>query len=489
MGRISVRGGATHAVGSTTVSDANLEVVCGDGVHRPYQDLGIAASADVTAAVAAEAAARDVAIAAQAATDSSTYIARGVSGILDFTGLLGPISKPPPKQTGTVITAFQSGHGWSVTGTGATSNLNDTTTFVFGSQSISGTSNGAGASTNIRKTGLTNTDMSAKSVRLMVRVDGVAHLNAMSLFMGSSAFSNYYLAPIYNPGDGKTLREGEWSWLELNFGGAGTGSSTSGNPAKTTITDWQLQWTDDSAAAVTVHLNAVEVVPDPTAYPNGVCSITFDDAYSSQYSVARPILDGYGYAASAMVIVDQVGLGGATLTLANLQEMRDLHGWEIGGHAYTAAAHSAGFPSLSASALDNELRALKCWLVANGFGQTDYIAYPGGSTNAAIELAIQKYFSLGRTIIPGPANVLPPVTTGRVRAKSPSSATTTASLTALVDGAYANKNWLILNFHDIAASASGNQYSTANFTTVVAYLASKGIPVRPVGEVLRTCVQ
>lgn len=74
MGRISVRGGATHAVGSTTVSDANLEVVCGDGVHRPYQDLGIAASADVTAAVAAEAAARDAAIAAQATTDAGTYV-------------------------------------------------------------------------------------------------------------------------------------------------------------------------------------------------------------------------------------------------------------------------------------------------------------------------------------------------------------------------------------------------------------------------------
>lgn len=62
MGRISVRGGATHAVGSTTVSDADLEVVCGDGVVRPYQDLGIAGLTDVTAAVAA-----------QAATDAAAY--------------------------------------------------------------------------------------------------------------------------------------------------------------------------------------------------------------------------------------------------------------------------------------------------------------------------------------------------------------------------------------------------------------------------------
>jgi hypothetical protein len=174
------------------------------------------------------------------------------------------------------------------------------------------------------------------------------------------------------------------------------------------------------------------------------------------------------------------------MTLAQLRAMHDLHGWEVAGHAYSAAGHNTTFTALSATDLDNELRALKTWLVANGFGQYDYLAYPLGNTNPAVEQTVRKYFSASRTIVPAPAQVLPMVVPNRLRSKSLANTTTTAQIQTLVDNAYNNKNWLILTFHNVLPTATlSTDYSVANFTTITDYLNTRGIPIRTVGEVMR----
>lgn len=409
-------------------------------------------------------------------------IPTGVTGIVDLTGLLGPVSRTPPRTPPTIVTSFQSGHGWTTLGTGVTSNLNDTTDYILGSQSASVTSNGSGAAANIRKTGVPNADLSASTVRLLIKVDGIDNLASLSLYVGDTGFTNHYVIPIYSPGDSKSIVDGEWQWLEVGFANAEVGG---GSPNRATVTAWQLRFTDDSAAAVTVHVNAVGFVPDQSAFPNGVVSITFDDTLVTQRTVAAPLLDRYGFAASAMTIADQVGADADHLSLAQLRELRELHGWEVAGHAYTATNHNAGFSSLSESALDNELRALKTWLCAYGFGSYDYLAYPRGEFSPLIERYVGKYFSAARTIAAVPMQMLPSVNPYRLRSKTVANTTDTSQLTGLVDAAYANKGWLLLTFHSVVATADkSTEYSTANFTTVVDYIASKGIPVRTVGEVL-----
>lgn len=406
----------------------------------------------------------------------------GVTGIVDLTGLLGPVSRTPPRTPPTMVTSFQSGHGWSTLGTGVTSNLNDTTDYILGSQSASVTSNGAGAAANIRKTGVPNADLSASTIRLLIKVDGIANLASLSLYVGDTAFSNYYIIPIYSPGDSKSLADGEWQWLEVGFANSEVGD---GSPNRETVTAWQLRFTDDSAAAVTVHVNAVGFVPDQSAFPSGVVSITFDDTFVSQRTIAAPVLDRYGFAASAMTIADQVGADADHLSLAQLRELRELHGWEVAGHAYTAANHNAGFSSLTEAELDNELRALKTWLCAYGFGSYDYLAYPRGEFSPTIERYVGKYFSAARTIAAVPMQMLPAVNPYRLRSKTVANDASPELLTGMIDDAYDNKAWLSFTFHSIAATADeSTEYSTADFTTVVDYLASKGIPVRTVGEVL-----
>ncbi len=59
------------------------------------------------------------------------------------------------------------------------------------------------------------------------------------------------------------------------------------------------------------------------------------------------------------------------------------------------------------------------------------------------------------------------------------------TLQAEIDKAIANKTWLILLFHKIPVTETGtNDFSVAKFGTVVDYLASSGVRVKPVGEVI-----
>jgi hypothetical protein len=64
--------------------------------------------------------------------------------------------------------------------------------------------------------------------------------------------------------------------------------------------------------------------------------------------------------------------------------------------------------------------------------------------------------------------------------------TTLARATAAVDNARANREWIVLVFHQLVASppAVSTEWSAADFATLVAHVASSGIPVKTVGQVL-----
>lgn len=65
-----------------------------------------------------------------------------------------------------------------------------------------------------------------------------------------------------------------------------------------------------------------------------------------------------------------------------------------------------------------------------------------------------------------------------------SSGVATATVTALIDRAKANKEWLVITFHDInSAPSATTDYSITNFNTIIDYLATAGIPVETFGEV------
>jgi hypothetical protein len=62
-----------------------------------------------------------------------------------------------------------------------------------------------------------------------------------------------------------------------------------------------------------------------------------------------------------------------------------------------------------------------------------------------------------------------------------------ATINGYITAAFNNKEWLILDFHDILAVASGSiQLSTAKFQTLMDFINTTGIPVRLISQVLKS---
>lgn len=410
----------------------------------------------------------------------------------------GAARLPKWAQPSSVITTFQTGHGWTSSGTGATFNLNDTTAgnFISGSQAATVTTAGTAAQANIRKFAGTVPDTTGMVFRLRLRVDDVTHLNELDFYCGSSLLANAYKWSFFIGGGSAWITSGDWATVTLSFADA----TLLGTPARSGMTDLQLQAWDDAAGTATVHLQSVELIPDgSTVFPNGVASICFDDSWSSPRDLAWAKLDGLGYRASLFTITDLIGTN-LHLTLADLKTRVDRFGWESAAHAYTDADHTATYTGLSAAALDADLRGQRAWLIANGVRVGDGTAYPLGQFGKTSDASsttdvVRRYCSWARTTSNRTRETFPPADPYRIRAISsistfaggttPTSLTTTT--TGTIDKAKANSAWLVLVFHKIVSGTAGSttECAASDFNAIVDKLTSAGMPVLPIGDVLR----
>jgi hypothetical protein len=392
--------------------------------------------------------------------------------------------RQPLRPNHTMISSFQTGHGWSQVGA-ASSNLNDTTAgnYILGSQAVTVSLNASGT-VNLKKTGMAAIDMTAAYFKVWLMVDDITNLSQINIYAGDTSLANFYFTTFLDGvGSGLPFASGEWVEITVPF----HGMTVTGTPNQAAITDIQLQAKTTAGGSATVHFGGIAKVPNPTPFPNGVVSISFDDTLSSQFTQGRLKLDQYGYGATAYTIVGNVGQP-VGMTLAQLHELEDMHGWEVGGHAYSLANHNNDFFA-DASIAAADLAQLRLWLQSNGFRGCDHFAYPHGTMSvvSTVEAAAKKYFASARTTYALPRPTLPPSRPSRMRGYIVSNTTTTATIQTEVDRAYTAGTWLHLIFHDIVTTPSTTtQYSIANFGTVVDYLNTKGIPVRTVGDVLST---
>lgn len=389
------------------------------------------------------------------------------------------VVKPPA--TATIISNFQSGHGWAAANVGS-SEVNDTTDYLFGSQSARITADNALGSAIIQ-IGTLSLNLTDKQLVLWCKVDDIAKVGGITLRLGTSGYStNYFtLTPAFGATTYAALGSNEW--MPLTFGW--NQATTTGTPDRANITHAQIRMSCNGAQNPTLRVNRLAHEPEPATWPNGVVSLAFDDGAASQYTRAAPRMDLYGYPGTLYLIADKVGMSNY-LTLAQVKELKNLHGWEIASHAYTTANHDARLPNLSDAELVSEFRNMKRYIVENGLGTGDHLAYPGGQFDADVEAIARRFFASCRMTHNTPRQTWPPRYLTRLRGLSITSGTSTATIQAEIDAAYANQTWLILIFHDVVASgATGDtQYNAASFNTVIDYLNTKGIPVKTVGDVL-----
>jgi peptidoglycan/xylan/chitin deacetylase (PgdA/CDA1 family) len=450
--------------------------------------------------------------------DGDVQVANGdltVAGRLTASGFTVPMFPSGPRpayRQASWSQQFQTGHGWSASGSGvASSNVNDTVTFCRGTQSFQVVTTGTGAVANVRRLGSALPDLTGKAIRLVLRIADVTHLNQINVQIGSSSLANYFqwrLTTHASTAENQIL-SGEWatttlSWADVRSAAGTYSISSTGVPSVTSgFTDFLVQTVDDNTGnPITLNLQAVEVVPDTTeTFPSGVVSITFDDSYATQFTGARPKMDALGFRGTLYTICDVIGTGGY-LTTAQLQSVQNNSGWEVAGHAYAVERHNDKYNTLTAAEVEDDIRMTRMWMIANGF-TSDSFAYPGGwfsrtSDNVSIESLTCRYFGNGRGIssadnletFPPPAPYRMRSITGIGSLAGGAAKGLPANLTGnggALDRCQLDGSWTILTFHEITAGAAANtnQCSQADFDSIMDAIAARGIPVLPVGDVLR----
>lgn len=379
------------------------------------------------------------------------------------------------------------GHGMTSGGSaGTTFNLNDTSDYCLGSQSVAITTNGAGtgAFAQVQKTGLT-IDATGQSVRLWVKIDDLTKTRQMTIMLGDDTFTNYYQGQFFStvglsPAEAKSnIKSGEWTYIDVPFSDLVT---VVGTPSRAAITAVRIQ-VQDLGVVCTVRFNGIAGVTANDKYPNGVISLTFDDSYDGAYTIARPYMDKYGYGGTLYPIVEAIGQAGR-LTLAQMKVLQSANGWEIGHHAMTYTSHAVGAQNMSAATLTAECEALRSWGATNGVSG-DSFAWPQTTSSLAAEQIVARYFRTARGGINRTHESLPPSRPFRIRAEGAAAGVTLGTLTAAVDVAKNSPGWTIFTFHNIVASGNtGNDTTTAIFQGLMDYINTAGVPVATVTQVM-----
>lgn len=429
-------------------------------------------------------------------------------GYVDAQVAIAPSRTGPAWRPASIAHQFQAGHGWTASGA-ASSNLNNTTAPIRGSQYATITTDTAGSQANLRKFAQPAFDLTDKAIRVICRLSSVTAITNLNLFVGTSSLANFFRWRIWEvSGASQLANPDEWVTFTVDWAGvqAASGSyslAANGSPSTTSgFTDIQIQAIATSGQSVTLDVQAIEIIDSAaTTFPNGVVSVVFDDGASSIWEHARPAMDTYGYAGTNYVIVGNLGTAGVMTTAEN-RRLQDFSGWEIGLHAYSGTVHNNRYTSYASADVDADIRNGKLWLVREGF-RGESFAYPGGeyqrtTDGQAVDDIAARYFSTGRTIIfqgGGPAETFPAGMPMRMRAVSSISSiqagaanpTTLVGAGGLLDRCQACSGWLILVFHKIVTGipAVSTECSVADFQMVMAGIAARGIPVVPVSDVQR----
>lgn len=380
-----------------------------------------------------------------------------------------------------MIWGGQAGHTFTNSATG-TFNLDDTSDFALGTRSMRMQTAGTNAQTYIQKIGLPAVDLTNRTIELWLKLDNyTAGCDFRILYGSGGSFANYLSWVITDGDTNKIYLPGSGTWVQ--YIAPLSKAATTGTPTLTALTDFRLQLFDASTS-MTVHLGGIATVPTTNAlWPNGVVSFTFDDGYADHYTEGK-YLDKYGYAGTEYPIIDVLGTTGY-MTLAQLKALQNDSGWEIGLHAYTSTNHniSGGFKSLTSGERVKEVLQSREWLMGNGFPNPGSFAYPQGEFDAATITDLAPWVDSARTTKGQRNETFPPSNRMVLHQLAMDTGVSAATVTARMDLAKANKEWLILLIHQIRTSPTNGTTPTI-FQTVVDYAASQGLAQRTVGEVL-----
>ena len=244
------------------------------------------------------------------------------------------------------------------------------------------------------------------------------------------------------------------------------------------------------AAALLSPMAAYSAVENPAAMP--LVSFTFDDGMASAITDAAPTLQKHGLTGTNYVITGCVGMTTVPntcragtdipyMTWAQIQQLKNTYGWEIGSHTVThqclvSVGNDCQATKLTTAQVDAELADSKAALAAQGIDATAFAA-PYGDYDMSAVARVAKYYSSMRGFADTGNNPWPLGDYLLRNVPVQEVTTPVATLKAKVDEAIANKTWVVFTFHDIRPNPSqvpdDYQYGTAELDELAAYVKTK----------------
>lgn len=217
--------------------------------------------------------------------------------------------------------------------------------------------------------------------------------------------------------------------------------------------------------------------------PAALVTLTFDDGYKSIWDNALPIMSSRNIKGVFFGETGPINAGEDwVMTWDEVRALQNTYGWEIGSHSITHPY----LTQVSDSQLTQELLGSKQAFAAQGINVKGF-ATPFGDYNAKVLAAIAQYYDYHRAAWGG-ANSWP-YNKYEILAQEVTNTTTPAQVKQWIDSAVANKQWLVLLFHDIVTGTAGQyQYNINQFTQIVDTIKASQIRVVTMSEALNISV-
>ncbi|MFP2964039.1 polysaccharide deacetylase family protein [Myxococcus sp. 1LA] len=207
-------------------------------------------------------------------------------------------------------------------------------------------------------------------------------------------------------------------------------------------------------------------------FTEGMVTITLDDGWATQYTLARPELNARNIPATYGLVT--LAIHESWSGYMNLAQAQTLvaEGNDIASHTLT----HPDLTSLSPAQLLAELQDSRTWLEnALNLPAVPNLVVPFGLQNGPVLNAIRQHYASSRTVNAG-RNFRDTVVY-ELRANDVARPVPVSTVQSWVDQAIAEKSWLILVFHEFTSGTPtrDTEYTTSQFEDILDYVQTQGV--------------
>ena len=401
----------------------------------------------------------------------------------------------PPAAAATAVPAASARGNWSAMGSGSESHAN---AGAGPDQGVVSLSTNSGSPARLQNN-VVRLDLSRQNARLRLRVFGLAGLSELRLRLSNEHWANWASTSLLHA----YAKGYNGQWVNLLVGRSGLWGSGGGWRASSPGFNWakidgmEIEMINRKAGGQPsmVSLGQLTLVP---AQDSGKVAFIFDDGLQTILPAAS-YLHANGMPGNVAAIGKYVDY--PTLGYLNMYQLRSLQngwGWNVVNETQQDAnAVENYYDSHDVASYARDVVQQAGWLEANRLNSApNWLIYPYGSTNAALERVVARFYMFARVLADGldayPYGDPREITDLEVRSpgdmvSKAAKLTTPAQIASAVHQALIYHMTLLLSFHGIHSEAGERPgYPLALFKQVVDDVRASGINVVTLSQLDRS---